>query len=94
MTVVETRALFEMLDRQIRFQAWIASAIATETLMTPRPVLLGGIMKPRTVSPALKEVLAHHYAEMDKQDALMEKLGQPRPKPPADNLNATGEISA
>ena len=59
MTGVETKALFEMLDRQVRFQAWIASSIATYTMK---------------VGPKLAEVLTHHSREIEKQDELMKKL--------------------
>lgn len=81
MNELETRAMFEMMDRQIRFQAWIASSIATYTMTAGQP--------------KLAEVLKAHYDEMDRQGALMKKLGIDidRSKP-AGNLNATGEISA
>lgn len=62
-------AMIEMMDRQIRFLAFIASAIATDTMS-------GGTRE------GLKEVLGHHVKEIQRQDALMEKLGMERPNGP------------
>jgi len=52
-------AVIEMMDRQVRFLAYLASSSAVNDI---------------NQSKTLKEVLNRHYREIDRQDELMKEL--------------------